>query len=130
MSCCSVSWDEDCVILAQTFCVQGLVVPSQGAKRIGRDPTDRSRSSVLPPTGWMPVRQRIQQRRPYPVDLEEDTRPVTEQLPVPRPPNRSPSAVPQPVPQAPAPSPEPVAPKGTSLPAQPSGTKPGTKPGK
>jgi hypothetical protein len=128
VSCCSLSWDEDCVLLAESFCVNGLVTSVPRTDRAGRDPSDRSRSSILPPSGWMPVRQRLQQRRPYPVDLEEDTRPVTEGLPVPRPPDRSPSLVPQPAPQAPAPVPSPapeaVAPKGSPLPAAPTGKKP------
>jgi len=106
-SCCALSWDENCVSLAL-----GICDPATGGQQLRKDPTARDRPGYTPPAGWMPVRQRLQQRRPFPADIDADIRPATEAAPIPRPATRSPAAKPGP---APAPGPSP----GSKAPAAP-----------
>jgi len=102
-SCCAIAWDEDCVLLAESICDAALQAP-----RSRKDPTSRRRPDYVPPSGWMPVRQRMQQRRPYPVDLDENARPQAGTVPVPRPSDRSPSV----------PPPSPAVPQDEGIPAK------------
>jgi hypothetical protein len=124
-SCCAVAWDEDCVLLAEALCVNAINAP-----RTRKDPTAGAGRSYTPPAGWIPVRQRMQQRRPYPADLDEDVRPATEAVPVPRPADRSPSAAPGPMQELPEagalPSKAPAPQAAGAAPAPvPAGKKPG-----
>lgn len=106
-ACCSVSWDADCVALAQFFC-GGNFAPLVDHFRGGPLETTRGRERFSPPAGWIPPRQRATLRTPVklPPSIPVPERPATEKLPLPgREPagdTKNPAKVPAGVPAAPA----------------------------
>jgi len=80
--CCSISWDADCVEAAQFLC--GAFTGLTDAYRGG--PLGETRGRALPPSGWIPPRQRANIREPkeLPPSVALPKRPASPPADIPR----------------------------------------------
>jgi hypothetical protein len=81
--CCTVSWDSECVAIAQVLCgggFNGLLDAYRGG------PLGETRGRALPPSGWIPPRQRANIREPkeLPPSVALPKRPASAPADIPR----------------------------------------------
>jgi hypothetical protein len=81
--CCTVSWDSECVAIAEVLCgggFNGLLDAYRGG------PLGETRGRALPPSGWIPPRQRANIREPkeLPPSVALPKRPASPPADIPR----------------------------------------------